>query len=532
VGLTDKPTRRGLIAAAPGAAALAAGVVAGMAAGMGWGRVTPASAQIRPRPRRDIASMSPGDGDLVTLVEGLRIMMALPREDPRSWRFFANIHLTFDRAEDFYPADPRQANFVRRLWNQCPHGSFTFLPWHRLYLLALERLIQGLTGNFSFALPYWNYTAGATGDPEPRRLPAILRQRLFPLRQADPSRRIARGLEPAIWGPNPLYVPDSVPAAEGNGRDPAMNAGAALALADVTYFPALAAARFSTSRGSGSFGGHPDPGDERYGTLEMTPHNNIHARVGGAFGLMADLSYAARDPVFFLHHAAIDRLWDSWLALGGGRANPTDDPGWMQRSWAFPDASGNFYAFSVADAAGLPDAVNRYDRLDALPPAAAGQAALGGLAARGLLAPVSAATGAGPVHLTGEPVALALTPTGGVGQRLFLQLDGLEAAQAPGMSWSLFLDPAPGLALDPANPGFAGSLAFFGLPGQGPIGCAGRVGLREWDVTALVAARGGDGPKRLVVVPNPLEGADGAPVKPGNPAVPVTARAVRLVTGE
>ena len=41
-------------------------------------------------------------------------------------------------------------------------------------------------------------------------------------------------------------------------------------------------------------------------------------------GLMQNPSTAATDPVFWLHHSNIDRLWVNWLASGGGRANPTD----------------------------------------------------------------------------------------------------------------------------------------------------------------------------------------------------------------
>jgi len=41
--------------------------------------------------------------------------------------------------------------------------------------------------------------------------------------------------------------------------------------------------------------------------------------------LMIDLNCAALDPIFWLHHANIDRLWNDWLALGGTRVNPPDN---------------------------------------------------------------------------------------------------------------------------------------------------------------------------------------------------------------
>lgn len=39
---------------------------------------------------------------------------------------------------------------------------------------------------------------------------------------------------------------------------------------------------------------------------------------------MSRFETAGLDPVFWLHHANIDRLWEVWLRQGGGRTNPTD----------------------------------------------------------------------------------------------------------------------------------------------------------------------------------------------------------------
>ena len=44
------------------------------------------------------------------------------------------------------------------------------------------------------------------------------------------------------------------------------------------------------------------------------------------------------DPIFWLHHAQVDRLWSRWLQLGGGRSNPDDDR-WVDQEFAFFDAS-------------------------------------------------------------------------------------------------------------------------------------------------------------------------------------------------
>jgi tyrosinase len=56
-----------------------------------------------------------------------------------------------------------------------------------------------------------------------------------------------------------------------------------------------------------------------FGILEGNPHNKVHNNIGGVghvtnvlnFGYMAD-NLSPTDPVFFLHHANMDRLWDVW----------------------------------------------------------------------------------------------------------------------------------------------------------------------------------------------------------------------------
>ena len=55
---------------------------------------------------------------------------------------------------------------------------------------------------------------------------------------------------------------------------------------------------------------------------------------------MGDPLTAAQDPIFWLHHANIDRLWNHWLQQGGGRADPTDSAlcGASDRRRAYLDA--------------------------------------------------------------------------------------------------------------------------------------------------------------------------------------------------
>jgi tyrosinase len=46
---------------------------------------------------------------------------------------------------------------------------------------------------------------------------------------------------------------------------------------------------------------------------------------------MSNPSTAGLDPIFWLHHSNIDRLWESWLQAAG-HVNPTDESAWMDGS--------------------------------------------------------------------------------------------------------------------------------------------------------------------------------------------------------
>ncbi len=60
---------------------------------------------------------------------------------------------------------------------------------------------------------------------------------------------------------------------------------------------------------------------------------------------MTDPRCAALDPIFWLHHANIDRLWNNWLTLNG-RVNPADTA-WLTQTFTFADETGAQVSMSV-----------------------------------------------------------------------------------------------------------------------------------------------------------------------------------------
>lgn len=211
----------------------------------------------------------------------------LDSPDPRSWGFLANIHN-----------------------EQCEHGSFHFLSWHRIYLHHFEKVareaVVRLGGPATWALPYWNYNAGNRDDS--RSLPPAFREPMLP------DGRTA----------NPLFEPQR--GASFNDR-----ARPTLLAANNIELTALDELAFTTPV-RGGFGGRTPAGANDFGDpgqLELEPHNLVHSMIGRVMG---DPATAGLDPIFWLHHANIDRLWETWLARGRGRANPTDAR-WTTRSW-------------------------------------------------------------------------------------------------------------------------------------------------------------------------------------------------------
>jgi hypothetical protein len=424
-----------------------------------------AHAQTNPQVvRMNVNALDPRDDDIAGLVEAIRFMMRLPPTHPQSWIFQANVHLSPDDPKIIYARNADAAAFVAPLWNNCPHGSYYFLPWHRLYLYFLERRLRLFSGQGRLALNYWNYVTYDPANLEARRIPALFRQ-------------------PSYFGrPNPLYVPDTrdLAPSPANGREPRYNAGAALDLADVTWTNAYNFTNFAVDHGTESFGGHPPPQSFLFGALEATPHNNIHAAIGGANGLMTILFYAARDPIFFFHHCNVDRLWESWLAAGQGRANPVLDPAWMGKSWTFLDEWSRPVVISVADAIAISGQLGYvYQDIETAPPDSDRAIVL----SDGSPAPVMMA---GPVSFDHQGAHMALTKASDVqsGTKWVLTLSNVTTDGDPGASFGIWLGSDGGG--DTAQPGFVGAVALLDMDGgamRAGANCAGGTRLFRFDVT-------------------------------------------------
>jgi tyrosinase len=201
---------------------------------------------------------------------------------------------------------------AQQVWAQCQHGTPWFFAWHRLYLYYFEKTLQAAAHDPNLHLPYWDYT-----DPA---------QVAMPVPYSDSTYDDALGHLVL----NPLYEPRRIPGWNppgGNTLDPAAtDIDDALKLKP--YF--------------GGFGvGYQS-------TIEQGVHGTVHCSVVDCPATdMGAVGYSANDPIFWAHHANIDRMWDCWTSLGN--KNPTDDANWMNKSFAFVNEKGELVTNKVSD---------------------------------------------------------------------------------------------------------------------------------------------------------------------------------------
>ena len=282
--------------------------------------------------RRDVYKMDPWDDALVWYARAVDQMLKRPIDDPTSWRFQAAIHEyrrnrdPLARPDDQLPSQAVQGRF----WSQCQHFSWYFLPWHRMYLSVFEQIvadtIEKLGGPAGWTLPYWNYSDAA--NPSARILPQAFRDRQMP----DGS-------------PNPLRVEDRSDLANDGDDVTGGDDG------DVEVRDCLTEEVFASSPlgGGTSFGG-PETGFNHsggvgIGTLDRVPHGTMHVAVDG---WMSAFNTAALDPIFWLHHANVDRLWTVWLRRDPFHVNP-DARKWLtDLPFEFVGASGEVLTFTPA----------------------------------------------------------------------------------------------------------------------------------------------------------------------------------------
>lgn len=291
-----------------------------------------------------------GQRMLASYARGIERMLALPPDDPRNWFRNAFVHLM-----------------------DCPHGNWWFYVWHRGYVGYFEQTIRSLSGDPQFAMPYWDWTelpripasmfdgvltpTDKAYAPYTRNL-AVFTEYMRPALQRywdklDTGQRQQLSLRnyntaEDVWNDVTGYSPTAKAGISGNAayaitcgarylwrEHPGFDAKTASAVSPDTIHAGLSPVDFYnpdisrsfTSSRTASHVVQPD-GNTQFSVLEGFPHNKVHNCIGGVgavdpgpYGNMTNF-LSPLDPIFYLHHANMDRLWDVWTQLQRRRGKP------------------------------------------------------------------------------------------------------------------------------------------------------------------------------------------------------------------
>lgn len=270
----------------------------------------------------------------------IKTMLAKSPNDPHNWFRNAFIH-----------------------YMDCPHGNWWFYVWHRGYVGYFEQTVRKYSGMPDFAFPYWDWsqkqavpqgmfadvlTPVATAFAQySKDLPTFTNFIQAPLQTyyngltaAQKNQQNLRGntsfqkLWDGVAGTGGVDIGDRAFAETAKARYPTPDnpnfvpSVAKLCLPENIVL-GLRPTLFNSANLSNSFTSVKAPNHNVpptsgavFSKLEGEPHNKVHNYCGGAFpdtgnwnpgpfGNMTN-NLSPVDPLFFLHHSNMDRLWWLW----------------------------------------------------------------------------------------------------------------------------------------------------------------------------------------------------------------------------
>jgi tyrosinase len=310
-----------------------------------------ALAQAPAKYRRYNVTSPQGKQALYSYAKAIQAMLKLPPDHPQNWFRNAFIHLM-----------------------DCPHGNWWFYVWHRGYLGYFEQTIRTMSGDPNFAMPYWDWSqlsqipdtmfndvltpVAAAFEPYTKDIGTFtafiqpaLREYWSKLSPAQIGQLNTRGYTSfeTMWNDvngelpgtrPPVYNAENMAFARTEIaryltlQNPQLSASVKKNVSKETVYSGLEPTHFTTlytpervSLRPVEFGFNSSitpshntapSSDTVFSTLEGLPHNSTHNYIGGVgpipsgpWGNMTN-NLSPVDPIFFLHHSNMDRLWDVW----------------------------------------------------------------------------------------------------------------------------------------------------------------------------------------------------------------------------
>jgi tyrosinase len=274
-----------------------------------------------------------GKKAIASYARAIQAMLKLPATHPHNWFRNAFVHLM-----------------------DCPHGNWWFYVWHRGYVGYFEETIRNLSGDSTFAIPYWDWSTlpeiphfmfddvltpiDKAFEPYTKNLEVFtsfikptLTTYWNALTPAQRSQLNIRGYTDfdLMWNDvtgngdagNIGYAP-TCSARYLTRNNPKLDEATAKNCSPSMILSGLQPTEFYNPSVSLSFSSaktpshNTPPAKNSFSVLEGFPHNKVHNYIGGVgplgpgpYGNMTNF-LSPVDPIFFLHHSNMDRLWDVW----------------------------------------------------------------------------------------------------------------------------------------------------------------------------------------------------------------------------
>nr|XP_043897954.1 tyrosinase-like [Solea senegalensis] len=200
------------------------------------------------------------------------------------------------------------------------HWAPAFLPWHRVYLLHWEHEIRKLTGDTSFTIPYWDWRDAQDCD--------VCTDELMGARSPQDANLLSPGSVFSSWKVlcsraeeyNERGVLCDTTQEGPVRRNPGnhnRNLAERLPTSDdveftlsLTDYDTGAMDRSANMSFRNTMEGFGDPQTGFGSSSRLGMHAAVHVFMNGS---MSSVQGSANDPIFILHHAYVDSIYEQWL---------------------------------------------------------------------------------------------------------------------------------------------------------------------------------------------------------------------------
>ncbi|XP_076026856.1 tyrosinase-like [Genypterus blacodes] len=200
------------------------------------------------------------------------------------------------------------------------HWAPAFLPWHRAFLLHWEREIRKVSGDPSFTVPYWDWRDAQACD--------VCTDQLMGGRSPRDPDLLSPGSVFSSWtvlcSRAEVYNERGV-LCDARGEGPLRRNPGNHNRNVVERLPTSAEVEFTVSLSNYDTGdmdrganmsfrntleGFGDPQTGLGGSAALGMHAALHVFMNGS---MSSVQGSANDPIFLLHHAFVDSIYEQWL---------------------------------------------------------------------------------------------------------------------------------------------------------------------------------------------------------------------------